>query len=900
MADTPISPTSNTDISDTTSDTNQPTTGADASNPSDQSTPDQQPSTPVQQPQTDTSQPQPNAQPDQQPTGQQPNPDLSKGDPNRPTFGPNGVQVHPLVQKADILRQTAQALAGGQRYTESVDVNTGQMKRTPVAMSKGDIGMAIALEAISGALGGLSVAPGPGNLGRAAGAGAQTVMGQEQQVQQQQDAQANADFARHAQVFETNLRLHQNAQTVGRQNLETNENYVAQFKPMADQIQKDHPEIVKGLVNESDLSKYHVTKDSAIPASVVKRLDPKTGEQVVNQYGEPQWDTQYLVIDPNFKADNLLSDDDRAEAAKFRLPGFADSDGKPSNLPQSLPMKLSMALSYKSKIASLRLAEGDINDYYKTLNAHQTGSATPLWGMFPDMDHLADFIQHQEGSDKPGSRGNRNNNPGNLVADKSWSGDVDNTNLPPEQKGTGYRKYSSPEEGRQALIDQLNLDMRRSPNITPEAYFKKYDATNPVAYATAARAAAGVDVPSVTDSKNIPSVDLVAAVQKDPTLPDALAKFQPLLNATQQNYAKAIGELGAKDPQAAGKILALYGGSSMVNQYDQNKTMAAEQAKKTVDNNALLARQTQERADKNAENEDAYMADAKAIAGDPNDPGSGDMMALNQLVSQRTADRPKVYALIKKLNPNWNPQNAELKLQVWKGFADPQGKEYQQVKSFNTLFDHLGAALDASNNFHRATEYGTDINKPFNQFKEKYAGDPELAAFESKLEPAAVEYETLMGGGHALTESDKKRVDILRSPDASASVKEATLKVMGETAAYRMKETNNGFKRVFGTNAPGMISDDAVNTIRKMPEIADIIGDMDTGGTFLGSSSGRGIPGKTVNQALGRQPQLPGQRPGEVPVMSNGQVVGFTMPGKQGMRPAGQQQQQQQQQPTGQ
>lgn len=477
---------------------------------------------------------------------------------------------HPAVQRADLLHTIAQTLAGGPRFQTTIDPDTGHVVHKAVPLSKADIGMALAAEAIQGSLAGLSVANGPGNLGRAAGAGGAATMRARQQVDQQQDNQANADFARHAQVFETNMRLHQNALAVGRQNFDANQKYVGQFAPLVDQLIKDHPEVIKGIVNESDLTKYHVTKDSAMPYKTVPRIDPSTGEQAHNSYGEPQWDTQYAIIDPNYKSGDLLDDNDKALAAKLRLPGFADSDGKPSDLPQSLPMRLSMATNIKAKLAAFGIAQGSLGDFFDTLNKHDSGASRSVFDMFPSTEALADFITKQEGS-KPTDRNARNNNPGNLIADASWTGNVDKDKLAPEQNGIGYRVYDSPEEGRAALIHQLELDKSRTPNASPEQFFRKYDATNPAAYAAAARQAAGVKAP-VESPSPYSAPDLQAAVQKDPTLLNTLDKFNPMLEAAGGNYEKAIGALGKTDPTSAGKMLQLLGGTKAVRQYDQKQT----------------------------------------------------------------------------------------------------------------------------------------------------------------------------------------------------------------------------------------------------------------------------------------------------------------------------------------
>lgn len=448
-----ISPSSNMDISDTTSDTNQPTTGADAVTPStDQPAGGDQPSASVSAPAPVV--PQPNQAGNSQPQSgqQQPQPNMAKGDPNQPALGKSTPPpADPAVAHASRFYSVAQALAGGPRYKESVDVNTGEMTRTQVPLSRGDIGMAIALEAISGALGGLTQT-GPGATGRAASAGFQQVSQEQQQAQQQQDQQANANYARHAQVVDNNLRMLQIAQTVGQKDFETNQQLGAQYKPLADQIQKDYPQYVKGVGGESDASKYDSTKETAIPTgNVIPVFDPQTGKQSVGAAGNKLWQQEYMFVDPSFKGDKLLTDQDRDMAQKYGiLP-----KGK---LPDSLPMKLTMALNIKHRVSTISMADQQLQDYYKST---------------------------------------------------------------------------------------------------------------------------GGDPKSFTE-----------AIKSDPTIVDAMEKFQPLLAATQGDIGHAIGELAAGgqgrqgDSQAAGKMLNLYGGTSMVRKYDQEQANTKEEQKKVTDRRA--------------------------------------------------------------------------------------------------------------------------------------------------------------------------------------------------------------------------------------------------------------------------------------------------------------------------
>ncbi len=84
--------------------------------------------------------------------------------PGSPQQAPVGVPAplqgaaatHPSIQRAGVLRSIAQTLAGGPRYNYTVDANTGKMNKTEVPLSRKDIGLAIALEAISGSLTGMA------------------------------------------------------------------------------------------------------------------------------------------------------------------------------------------------------------------------------------------------------------------------------------------------------------------------------------------------------------------------------------------------------------------------------------------------------------------------------------------------------------------------------------------------------------------------------------------------------------------------------------------------------------------------------------------------------------------------------------------------------------------------
>jgi hypothetical protein len=449
-----------------------------------------------------------------------------------------------------------------------------------------------------------------------------------------------------------------------------------------------------------------------------------------------------------------------------------------------------MAVGLKAKLASLRLGEQDLNDFYTKLNAHNAHGQQPnnVFTMFgtkengqPDFDKLADFITKQEGS-KPTDRNSRNNNPGNLVADKSWTGSTDSANLAPEQKNVGYRVYDTPEEGRAGLIHQLQLDYQRMPNASPEAYFKKYDATNPTAYAANARKAAGTPEPTPSENPH-PEVDLVAAVKADPTLPDALGKFQPYLNASSDNYEKAIGALGAKDPQAAAKVLSLYGGTSAVRQFDLKTTQEAAQAKTAQ----KLAQDTAEediKASAAGKAEDARLASkakateehaAQLVKGAGDEPPAADGTRPNfigQIKQSNPTQIPLLQALAtgdQKLTTQGlsRPQMADLAAQAQAAYPNLSQATVNDYYDLTKQLQVTKPADAANTAMQHLADFWSTVDKegvratfgPLNSFESNYGSkehQSNVNMYNQAITRAASEVEAAYkNGGASLTDKDK-------------------------------------------------------------------------------------------------------------------------------------------------
>jgi hypothetical protein len=112
-----------------------------------------------------------------QPGAQQPSQDQQQPQqPGKPAqqapSQPAAPAAHPAVQKASLLHEIATTLAGGPRFTTTVNPVDGTVTRTQVPLSNRQLGMAIALEALSGSITGLAQR-GPNHAAQAAAAGYQ-------------------------------------------------------------------------------------------------------------------------------------------------------------------------------------------------------------------------------------------------------------------------------------------------------------------------------------------------------------------------------------------------------------------------------------------------------------------------------------------------------------------------------------------------------------------------------------------------------------------------------------------------------------------------------------------------------------------------------------------------------
>jgi hypothetical protein len=348
------------------------------------------------QPQAAT--PAPSATPDATPAPvQQPSPALGSASPTQSSQTPqngqptasqpgngnqqtgtvsNATSVHSSVQRASVFRQMALALAGGPRFKETIDPNTGQTQRSQIPLSKGDIGMALAFEAISGALGGLAQR-GPGAEGRAAEAGFQQVSQQTKDAQQQQEAQAQAEaqqksnaLARRAQIAETNSRTLLNTSEAEQQGADAIDKLTA-INRQSGVLDVDPSSL--------DNAGQPMTQDELLDAmkagklSSTDQLGPVAGRvEVTNPDGSKRWEATHLVVrDPNTPV--TLTQDDWNRYAAEAVPGYPAG----TKIGQGVQVPLRVKQSANEIVAAHYLANQRLTDLRNTLDGTPAAKLVP-------------------------------------------------------------------------------------------------------------------------------------------------------------------------------------------------------------------------------------------------------------------------------------------------------------------------------------------------------------------------------------------------------------------------------------------------------------------------------------------------------------------------------------------
>jgi hypothetical protein len=193
--------------------------------------------------------------------------------------------------------------------------------------------------------------------------------------------------------------------------------------------------------------------------------------------------------------------------------------------------------------------------------------------------------------------------------------------------------------------------------------------------------------------------------------------------------------------------------------------------------------------------------------------------------------RIQAIAAAKRIDPNFSMATFPTRQQANNYFLN--GKGADQIQSFNTF---LGHAKDLSDIVDQYRMPGGDvsplINKPLNWIR-KNAGSTDYSTLMAGLQPVRDEFMTFLQNNHAMTDMDRKAGDVILSENATPAQIQAAIKQISHTAAIRLGENNNRYRRVFGKDYPDMLPADNEKYLRD-------IGALDT--VFKDKVRGAGSP----------------------------------------------------------
>ena len=332
----------------------------------------------------------------QQPSVQKPAQSASVG--NTPAKAAPA-QTDPAITHASRFYQFAQALAGGPRFTTAIDPSTGATTRTQVRLSHNDIGMAIAMEAISGALGGLAQS-GPNATANAATGGFQQGQQQIQQRKQQDQQQAQEEFqnqasalARKASVYEANSRAILNTSEAEAKGADAIDKLVSINR------QSGVLDVDPSSVDNSGQPMTQTELMSALQSgsiSATDHLGPVAGRvEVTKPDGSKAWETTHLVIrDPNAKVSLSQETWDRFAAGGVK--GFPAG----TKIGGDVKVPLRMVQNANEQLASHTLANGRLSDLKDALEGTQFVDKVPASidftkpGVDTAMQHFQKYVSH--------------------------------------------------------------------------------------------------------------------------------------------------------------------------------------------------------------------------------------------------------------------------------------------------------------------------------------------------------------------------------------------------------------------------------------------------------------------------------------------------------------------------
>lgn len=311
---------------------------------------------------------------------------------------------------------------------------------------------------------------------------------------------------------------------------------------------------------------------------------------------------------------------------------------------------------------------------------------------------------------------------------------------------------------------------------------------------------------------NVPKytpVDLKAELQKDPTLPAALDKFQGIYNATGSREV-AIGELAKKDPKAAGKVARLYGGRDALHDFDTIQKLNDLRSVNQVELEKERALIPIKAATAGAE---AKARAAATATSSRNEDGSWNMTSIPVSLVEGNMDPSQLSKRSADYNQKLQDANAYSLQKYGKPFDIAQATtDYKQANNpqVQSMLKMVGAmsapngelaiAVNAAKALPQLNS--TIVNKVFNISETQFGSDA-VTNFHTAMIGFSDLYAKVMGGGVGTDALRQSAMDVLKDGYSHGQI-EGSIKVLQQQIEARKSQMigNNPYlRKQFGGQA---------------------------------------------------------------------------------------------------
>jgi hypothetical protein len=165
-------------------------------------------------------------------------------------------------------------------------------------------------------------------------------------------------------------------------------------------------------------------------------------------------------------------------------------------------------------------------------------------------------------------------------------------------------------------------------------------------------------------------------------------------------------------------------------------------------------------------------------------------------------DQATANGVAKLINPSYDATNFDNYKKLRADFTG-NGQDARQIQSFNTFVQHAGDLLSINRQLQNTDI--TLLNIPINKLK-RAAGATNVAAVQPAIEAVRTEYQKMIGGGFALTESDKQAGKVLFDENSTLGQMEGAIKGMLTTGGIRLATTHDKWTSVTHRDYDGLMS----------------------------------------------------------------------------------------------